>query len=151
TGGFRRYVDECTARLWTPDGAPVLDWLAQTRGLPVDVLAHNRIGADIGSRQGRTWGLPIPENTAVVIPAIHGDDVVYAQIRLTDHEDGRDRWINPTLRLAHNSRVALVQSVNDDHLGTVIVTEGVTDALSVAAAGYTSAAVLGTKHVNNPV
>lgn len=149
--GFRRYVDECSARLETPDGAPVLDWLTQIRGLPVDVLARNQVGADIGPRQGRPWGLPIPEHPAVVFPALHGDDVVYAQIRLIVAEEDRDRWVNPTQRLATNPRVGLIHPVSDSHPGIVIVTEGVTDALSVAAAGYTAAAVLGTKHVNNPV
>lgn len=149
-GALRRYVDECARRLHEPAGRDVLDWLTTTRGLPVDVLERNQVGADIGARQGRPWGLPIPAAGATVLPAVHGDDLVYVQLRLLHPEPGRDRWLNPTHRLAPNPRIALYHPTEQRH-PEIIVTEGAIDALSAAAGGYTAVAVLGAGHVHNPV
>jgi len=149
-GALCRYVDECARRLHEPAGGDVLDWLTTTRGLPVDLLARNRVGADIGARQGRPWGLPIPAAGATVLPAVHRDDLVYVQLRLLHPEPGRDRWLNPTHHLAANPRIALYHPTVQRH-PEIIVTEGAIDALSAAAGGYTAAAVLGAGHVHNPV
>lgn len=148
--GLRRYVNECARRMWEPAGSHILDWLIHTRGLPADVLAHNHIGADIGARQGRPWGLATPAGGAVVFPVAHDGDLVYAQLRLLEPPPGRDRWLNPTHRLAPNPRIALYQPTERHHR-EVIVTEGAVDALSATAAGYTAAAVLGVGLVHNPV
>jgi hypothetical protein len=149
-GALSRYVDECSRRLHEPDGREILEWLTITRGLPVEVLVRNRVGADIGPRQGRPWGLPIPTEGATVLPAHHGDDLVYVQLRLLQPEPGRDRWLNPTRRLAANPRIALYQPTEQRH-PEIIVTEGAIDALSAAAGGYTAVAVLGAGYVHNPL
>lgn len=146
-----RYVDECAHRLWEPAATEIHDWLTDTRGLPADVLRHNRVGADTGPRQGRPWGLAVADGGAAVVPIqLGGADTVYVQLRLLHPSEGRDRFLNPTSRLARNPRVGLILPVQRAH-PEVIVTEGPIDALSAASAGYCAAAVLGAAYVHNPV
>ncbi|HWL43139.1 MAG TPA: toprim domain-containing protein [Ilumatobacter sp.] len=149
--GLARYADECARRLWEPAGTEVREWLTVTRGLPADVLRHNGIGADIGPRQGRPWGLAVAEGGAAVVPVHLGSaGLVYVQLRLLHPPEGRDRFLNPTGGLARNPRVGLIHPVRRTR-PEVIVTEGPIDALSAAAAGYSAAAVLGAAYVHNPL
>lgn len=148
--GLQRYTDECAHRLWEPDGTEIREWLTVTRGLPPDVLHHNRIGADTGPRQGRPWGLAIAKGGAAVVPIHHDSELVYVQLRLLHPPEGRDRFLNPTARLARNPRIGVLQPVTNIH-PEIIVTEGPIDALSAAAAGYTAVAVLGASYVHNPL
>ncbi|HWL41559.1 MAG TPA: toprim domain-containing protein [Ilumatobacter sp.] len=150
SAGLQRYADECARRLWEPEGREIRDWLTVTRGLPADVLHHNRIGADTGPRQGRPWGLAVAEGGAAVVPIHHDDELIYVQLRLLHPPEGRDRFLNPTARLARNPRVGVLQPVARTQ-PEIIVTEGPIDALSAVAAGYTAVAVLGAGYVHNPL
>ncbi len=138
--GLQRYVDDCAERLWKPDGRSIRRWLTDVRGLPSDVLAENRIGADLGPRrQPRPEGMPRASGS--VLPAISRGHVVYAQLRVPKPGPGRPRYLNPTTELATNPRVTRMRPAECRH-PEVIVTEGCIDALSAAAGGYRAVAVL---------
>ncbi len=140
--GLATYVDECARRLWRPDGRPVLRWLTQVRALPEEVLRRNRIGADPGRRgQDRPDGMP-SAGWAAVLPVHEEDRLVFAQLRALHPRPERPRYLNAACRLARNPRIGFYDPVRT--VGPcVVVTEGVLDALSVNAAGFRAAAVLG--------
>lgn len=147
--GLQRYVDECAERLWTPEGEWILEWLTVTRGLPRDVLARNRIGADLGpARQSRPDGLP--KAGGAVLPVISNDQAIYAQIRVPQPRPDRPKYLNPTADLASNPRMARIRPPVCEH-PEVIVTEGTIDALSAASAGYRSVAVLSAAYGDRSV
>ena len=138
--GLTAFIDDCAHRLWAPEGRPVRRWLTRTRRLPPDVLRHNRIGADPGAvRQPRPDGMPAA-GWAAVLPVHRDGEAVFAQLRALS--TGRIRYLNAAAQLAPNPRVAHYQPV-DQRGQCVLVTEGILDALSAAAAGYRSAALLG--------
>ncbi len=144
--GLASYVDDCARRLWRPDGRPVLRWLTESRGLPEEVLRRNKIGADRGRRyQGRPDGMP-SAGWAAVLPIHEDGRPVFAQLRALNPLPGRPRYLNAATRLAPNPRVGLYEPV--EPVGPcVLVTEGVLDALSVNAAGFRAAALLGATAV----
>jgi hypothetical protein len=83
----------------------------------------------------------MPRIAGAVLPVISGGRALYAQIRVPrPRGDGR-RYLNPTADLATNPRLARVRPANRQH-EEVIVTEGTIDALSAAAGGYRSVALL---------
>ena len=138
--GLAAFVDDCARRLWTPEGRPVRRWLTHTRGIPAEVLRHNRVGADPGlARQPRPGGMP-SAGWAAVLPVHRDGQTVFAQLRSLSN--GRLRYLNAASELAPNPRVAHYQPV-EERGACVLVTEGILDALSAAAAGYRSAALLG--------
>lgn len=138
--GLTGFVNDCARRLWTPEGRPVRRWLTHTRGLPADVLRHNRVGADPGAaRQPRPAGMPTA-GWAAVLPVHRQDEPVFAQLRAIS--TGPVRYLNAAAELAPNPRVAHYQPV-EERGPCVVVTEGILDALSAAAAGYRSAPLLG--------
>lgn len=146
--GLAAFVDECAERLWQPQGYVVLQWLNQVRGLPKEVLARNRIGADPG-RQGqpRPDGMP-SSGRAAVLPVCDGGRPVFAQLRSIRPLPERPRYLNAASRLAANPRVGMYEP--PEAVGRcVIVTEGVLDALSANAAGFRAAAVLGAALVGD--
>lgn len=140
--GLAAYVEECSDRLWRPEGRSVLRWLTHARGLPEEVLRTNHVGADPGGRaQARPDGMPAA-GWAAVLPAFEGGRPVFAQLRSLNPLPGRPRYLNAATRLAPNPRVAMYEPA-DVGGRCVIVTEGIIDALSANAAGFRSAAVLG--------
>lgn len=138
--GLDRYVDDCAERLWTPEGSALRRWLTNARGLPEQVLARNRVGADLGKRaQPRPNGMP--KVGGIVLPAMEDGHAVYAQIRVPHPWPDGPKYLFPRSDLATNPRLSRIRPVEARH-PEVIVTEGVMDALSAAAAGYRSVAVL---------
>lgn len=137
--GLAAYIDDCSARLWTDDGARVRRWLTEARGIPEDVLRVSRIGADPGSWQDRPTGMPTV-GWAAVLPVLRDGEPVFAQLRSLG--TGRLRYLNASSDLAPNPRVALYQPY-EQRGSCIVVTEGVLDALSAAAAGFRSVALLG--------
>jgi hypothetical protein len=147
--GLDRYVNECAERLWKPAGRSMRHWLTDIRGLPRDVLAMNRVGADLGPRvQPRPDGMP--RAVGVVLPVIQDGHAVYAQLRVRHPQPDRSRYLNPTSDLATNPRVARVRPVHARR-PEVLVTEGTIDALSAAAAGYRAVAVLSAAYGDETV
>lgn len=143
------YVNECAEQLWKPDGRRMRRWLTNIRGLPRDVLIENRVGADLGPRvQRRPDGMP--RAAGIVLPAIENGHAVYAQIRVPHPQPDRPRYLNPTADLATNPRLTRARPVETHH-PQVVVTEGAIDALSAAAAGYRSVAVLSATYGDEAV
>lgn len=150
SAGLAAFVDECAERLWRPQGRIVLRWLIQVRGLPEEVLALNRIGADPGrQRQSRPDGMP-SSGRAAVLPVLEAGQPVFAQLRPVNPLPERPRYLNAASRLASNPRVGVYEPA--EAVGRcVVVTEGVLDALSANAAGFRAAAVLGAALVGDGV
>lgn len=144
-----RYVNECAEQLWRPDGQAMRRWLTNIRGLPRNVLIENRVGADLGPRvQSRPDGMP--RAAGIVLPTIESGHAVYAQIRVPHPQSDRPRYLNPTSDLATNPRLTRARPVETRH-SQVVVTEGAIDALSAAAAGYRSVAVLSAAYGDEAV
>ena len=138
--GLDRYVDDCAHALFTTAGQRIRRWLNDERSLSDDVLAANKIGADLGPRyQERPDGMP--RAGGVVLPVLAVSHATYAQIRVPHPRPNGPRYLNPASELAPNPRLAHIQPVERRHR-EVIVCEGIIDALSAAAAGYRAAAVL---------
>lgn len=148
SAGLVAFVDECAERLWRPEGRVVLHWLTEVRGLPEEVLALNRIGADPGrQRQSRPDGMP-SSGRAAVLPVLEAGRPVFAQLRPVNPLPERPRYLNAASRLASNPRVGVYEP--PEAVGRcVVVTEGVLDALSANAAGFRAAAVLGAALVGD--
>jgi hypothetical protein len=146
--GLAAFVDECAERLWQPRGQVVLRWLTQVRGLPEEVLARNRIGADPGRHaQTRPDGMP-SSGRAAVLPVCATGRPVFAQLRPISPSPDRPRYLNAASRLASNPRVGIYEP--PEAVGRcVIITEGILDALSANAAGFRAAAVLGVALVGD--
>jgi hypothetical protein len=147
--GVQRYVDECAERLWQPSGRAIRHWLTDERGIPPDVLRANRIGADLGPRaQRRPDGMP--KATGAVLPVVSRGKAVYAQIRVPHPRGDGPRYLNPTAELAANPRLARLRPASC-HREEVIATEGTIDALSAAAGGYRSVALLSATYSDESV
>ena len=142
-----RYVAECAAALWTPQGEPVLRWLTGVRGVPEEVLRVNRVGADLGfQRQARPAAVPRVRR-AVVLPVLVAGGACFAQLRVLNSGPDFPRYLNARDEQVPNPRVGLYRPARHFDFpcerGELIVTEGIIDALSAAAAGYHAAGVLG--------
>lgn len=138
------HVARCEALLWSPAGAPMRRWLAG-RGLGEGVLRANRVGADPGPRAlSRPAGLP-RSGPAVILPVLDADGVaVYLQARYL-HPPGGRKYDNPAAALAGPSpRLADVRLIGPPaEVATVLVCEGLPDALVAAQAGHRATALLG--------
>lgn len=146
------YVAQCAEALWRPEADAIRRWLTDARGLPEDVLRLNRVGADLGSaRQQRPDGVPRVRR-AVVLPVLVDGGACYVQLRVLGASRRFPKYLNPSDALAPNPRLGVYQPAQ--HFATpferdaLIVTEGIIDALSAAAGGYQSAAVLSATYAD---
>lgn len=136
------YVAACERWLWSPSGELARRWLGDARAIPLYVLRDHRVGFDPGPhRLGRPDG--VPRASGVVLPVLDAEGrAVFTQTRCLDARGDRPRYLNCASRTAPNPRLALYRPSLT--VGTcVVVCEGAIDALSVAATGRRSAAVLG--------
>lgn len=141
-----RYVAACEKILWGRTGAPVRDWLHQ-RGFDDGLLRANRVGADPGRTMlPRLRGLPHGHSVAATFPALDPDGgVAYVQARYLQPQ-GSDKYDNPAGRLGANPRLAWTRTTHGHQVrGVLVITEGIPDALTAAAAGYASVGVLGSQ------
>jgi replicative DNA helicase len=137
------YVAHCADALWTPAGAEVLAWL-RGRGLPDELLRSNRVGADPGKGLLRAAGLPKPALGATFPVLDQQGRAVYVQLRPL--KPAPAKYLNPDTRIfGVNPRVAVTAAPQLDGGQVVFVCEGMPDALTAAAAGYRSVALLGTQ------
>ena len=145
---LERYVADCADALWQTHGAPMRRWLTDARRLPEDVLRLNRVGADLGPRhQDRPDGIPRVRR-AVVLPTLAEDgQASYAQLRTLGTDPDFPRYLSCRDTLARNPRIGIYRPAQSHDVPfettDLIVTEGVIDALSAAAAGYHAVAYLG--------
>lgn len=143
---IERYVARTVAQLWSPAGRRARDWLAQRGLVDEQVLRRNRVGYDPGPRRlARPAGLP-RKGPGVVFPALDSDGHAnFFQLRYLAPPPQVGKYANPTSQLAPNPRVAFIHPAADPLAGdTLVVTEGVPDALTIAHVGFAAAAVLGT-------
>jgi DNA primase len=138
------HVAACEGYLWSPAGGPMRRWLAG-RGLGEEVLRANRVGADPGPQaMRRPAGLP-RSGPAVILPVLDPDGrAVYLQARYLHPPSGR-KYDNPAARLAGPSpRLADVRlSRSPVAPESVLICEGLPDALVAAQAGHRATALLG--------
>lgn len=147
------YVTECAQRLWQPDTLPVRKWLA-ARGFTKEVLVANHVGADPGRHLlHRAQGLPRGDGPAVVFPALDPNGVVrYAQTRYLHPRPDGPKFDNPSAQKGSNPRLAWTTPTGDVRRpGTLLVCEGIPDALTAAQSGFRSAAVLGSQYPDHSV
>ncbi len=140
-----QYATACERILWGPAGQPVREWL-HGRGFTDELLAANHVGADPGRRMMRRCrGLPYGNSTAAVFPALDPEGRIhYLQARYLEPGDG-PKYDNPAAALGSNPRVAWTRTTGPARPGTLLVCEGIPDALTAAHAGFRSAAVLGSQ------
>jgi DNA primase len=140
-----RYVGACERILWRPAGRPVLDWL-HGRGFNDELLRVNHVGADPGRQMmQRQRGLPYGGGMGAVLPALHeAGTVAYVQTRYLEPGNG-PKYDNPAAALGANPRLAWARSAGPARACTLIVCEGIPDALTAAGAGFASVAVLGSQ------
>ena len=143
------YVERCEVALWSPEGREVLDWL-RGRCIPDEILRLNRVGADTGRSLPRSAGLPKPALAAVFPVLDQGRRAVYLQQRPL--KPAPAKYINPdTKTFGTLPRLAVIAPWSSLDLQeerstvTVLVCEGIPDALVAAGVGYRSVAVLGTQ------
>ena len=141
---LERHVAACEQYLWSPQGVPMQRWLA-ARGLRREVLLANRVGADPGPRAlHRAGGLP-RRGRAVILPVLDADGrPTYFQARYLDPAGGR-KYDNPAAAIVGPSpRLADIRLPGPTReQTTVLLCEGMPDALTVAQSGYRATAVLG--------
>lgn len=146
--GIDDYVAACEQLLWSRGGERARAWLTNERGIPAAVLRENRIGFDPGARRlERPAG--VPRTPGIVLPVLNvSDRAIFTQTRRLER-DAEPRYLNCSSTAAPNPRLALYRGETTGRC--VIVCEGAIDALSVAAAGRRSGAVLGAALADNRV
>lgn len=139
------YATACERILWTGGGREVRDWLHK-RGFDDDLLRANHVGADPGRTMfHRRRGLPFGATVGAVFPALDpAGRIRYLQTRYLDPGDG-PKYDNPAATLGSNPRVAWTRPTIDREADVLVVCEGIPDALTAAAAGLRSVAVLGSQ------
>lgn len=147
-----QYVAACERILWTRAGRPVRYWLAE-RGFDEDLLRRNRVGADPGRELlRRATGLPGGRSLAATFPALDPEGALtYVQTRYLNPTPGGPKYENPAARLGTNPRLAWIVPDAGVSRCSLVVCEGIPDALTAAAAGMQSVAVLGAHAPDNAV
>lgn len=146
-----RYAKACERVLWGPGGLAVREWL-HGRGFTDELIAANHIGADPGRRKmRRRRGLPYGNSIAAVFPALDPDGKIhYLQARYLEPGEG-PKYDNPAAALGSNPRLAWPRAIGRTRTNTLVVCEGIPDALTAAQAGFRSTAVLGSQAPDHSV
>lgn len=141
-----RYVHACARVLHSSSGRPVRDWL-HARGIEDDTISANLIGADPGRdlmRRGR--GLPYGSGLAATFP-VYGPagNLTYVQARYLDVEATGRKYDNPSAALAPHPRLGFAVAPNLVRNDTLLVCEGMPDALIAAQGGFHAVGLLGAQ------
>ena len=146
-----RYVEACERILWGSTGRPVREWL-HGRGFSDDLLRANRVGCDPGREMmQRQRGLPYGGGVGAVFPALNErGDVHYVQTRYLD-PGGGPKYDNPAASLGHNPRLAWTCAVGAPQGDSLLVCEGIPDALTASALGHHAVAILGSQSPDDSV
>ncbi|MBU3688405.1 MAG: hypothetical protein B7C54_11760 [Acidimicrobiales bacterium mtb01] len=140
-----RYVRVCESVLRGPQGREVREWL-HARGLNDDTIIANRLGADPGRRvMRRDRGLPYGAGLAAVMPALDPTGrAAYVQVRYLDPDSTGRKYDNPSAAIAPHPRLAYPVP-NGERCSTLLVCEGLPDALTASQAGFRAVALLGAQ------
>jgi DNA primase len=138
------YALTCQSALWKPLGEQVLEYLVAERGLELEVLKLNRVGADPGfSVVAKRAGLP-PGGPRAVFPVLTDDmHVRYFQVRTINPAPGQSKYLNPPRAHGGNPGYGWTVPVSPA-AEPVVICEGLPDAYIANSAGYPAVAVLGT-------
>lgn len=147
-----RYVYACARVLNTATGRSVRDWLHE-RGIGDATISANLIGADPGRemmRRGR--GLPYGSGLAATFP-VYGPagNLTYVQARYLDVDAAGRKYDNPAAALAPHPRLGFAVSPNLVHHDTLLVCEGMPDALIAAQDGFHAVGLLGAQTPDDSV
>lgn len=148
TAPIECYAADCERALWEPAGAEVRDYLHR-RGWSDAVLKANRIGADVGSTITRAAGLP-DEQPAAVFPVL-GDGGTATYLQSRPLRNGDPKYLNPNGSYGASPRLAVLATPPTAIAETVIICEGIPDALSAAEAGHRAVAILGAGYPDEGV
>jgi len=141
---IERYVAATAELLHGPRGQRARQYLRRRGLTDGELLCINRIGYDPGPHElSRAAGLP-RRGRGIVLPVLDDDQrAVFCTVRYLDESAAGRRYDNAARTLAPNPKVAIIRPVDDLHRDSVVVTEGIVDALTAARHGYIAAAVLG--------
>lgn len=144
--GVERYVAACEQVLWTRTGRRTLDWLTD-RGFSEETLRANRVGADPGrALMRRPRGLPSGRSVGATFPALDiAGDVAYVQTRYLQPAPGSPKYENPAGTLGSNPRLAWARPAAPTLPRTLVICEGIPDALTAAQHGLRAVGVLGAQ------
>ena len=136
------WLAACREELWGPRGRRGLAYLTG-RGLHRATLRAHQVGFDPGPRVlPRAERLP-QRPRSVVFPVFDADGrPVYAQSRTLD-PGRRPKYVNPRSSIAANPGFSFHPARPAQRSPWLVVTEGIPDALTVAAVGQDAVACLG--------
>lgn len=138
------YVRMCARLIEGPQGKNVREWL-HTRGFDDATISANMIGVDPSRlRLRRPKGLPTGVGVAATFPAFDpSGNLTYVQARYLQPDEAGRKYDNPSAALAPHPRLAFPITTQYRDVSTVLVCEGLPDALTAAQAGFPAVALLG--------
>ena len=148
---MHRYVRVCEAVLWGRQGDGARDWLAR-RGFTEETLRANHVGADPGRTfMPRPKGLAAGYGPGVTFPALDpAGRIVYVQTRALDLDSG-PKYTNPAATQAPNPRLAWPAPGDLIAPGSLLVCEGIPDALTAVQGGFRAVALVGATVADHDV
>ena len=140
-----RYVRQCASVLRGSGGHEARDWL-HGRGITDETIRANQIGLDPGRRTlHRQRGLPYGVAPGVTFPVFDpAGRLTYVQTRYLDTDAAGRKYDNPAAALAPHPRLAFPIGPATDST-TLLVCEGLPDALTATQAGFHTVALLGAQ------
>jgi DNA primase len=144
---IEQFVAQAADLLWQPIGDGARRHL-QRRGLTPPILRANRVGFDPGPRQlARPAGLP-RFGPGIVYPVLDPTSgaATYYQVRYLGSTASTRKYDQPVTDVAANPTVAHIRNPTPPSPRTLVVCEGIPDALTAAHTGLAAVAVLGATH-----
>jgi DNA primase len=138
------YVRMCARLIDGPQGTSVREWL-HNRGFDDATISANLIGVDPSRlRLRRPKGLPTGVGVAATFPAFDpSGNLTYVQARYLHPDDVGRKYDNPSAELAPHPRLAFPATTRPRDVSSLLVCEGLPDALTAAQAGFPAIALLG--------
>lgn len=138
------YVRMCARLIEGQQGKPVREWL-HARGFDDITISANLIGVDPSRlRLRRPKGLPTGVGVAATFPAFDpSGNLTYVQARYLQPDVTGRKYDNPSAALAPHPRLAFPIAPRLRDASTVLVCEGLPDALTAAQEGFSAIGLLG--------
>ncbi|MEK7423970.1 MAG: toprim domain-containing protein [Actinomycetota bacterium] len=138
------YVRICARLIEGPQGREVRDWL-HARGFDDSTIKANQIGVDPSRRTlHRPRGLPTGITVAATFPAFDpSGNLTYVQARYLNPDQAGRKYDNPAAVMAPHPRLAFPITTRLRDTASLLVCEGLPDALTAAQAGFAAVALLG--------